>query len=108
MKDYKVSINDYMDYLKILQKSIFKILPLYEESNKYIADYIEDTIDKVIYVKEIIEPLSNGSWYIEILSNLKKLRILVEVEGQHKKIRKTIFESTNLIESYIKDTRERK
>lgn len=108
MKDYKVSINDYIDYLKILQKSIFKILPLYEENNKYLTDYIEGTIDKVIYVKEIIEPLPNGSWYIEILSNLKKLRVLVEIECQHKKIKKTIFESTNLIESYIKDISERK
>ena len=108
MKDYKVSINDYIDYLKILQKSIFKILPLYEEDNKYLTDYIEGTIDKVIYVKEIIEPLPNGNWYVETLGNLKKLRNLAETEGQHKKIKKTMFESTNLIESHIKDISERK
>lgn len=108
MKDYKVSINDYIDYLKILQKSIFKILPLYEENNKYLTDYIEGTIDKVIYVKEIIESLPNGNWYVETLGNLRKLRDLAEIEGQHKKIKKTMFESTNLIESHIKDISERK
>ena len=102
MRDYNVSLNDYMSYLKTLQKSIFKILPLYEEDNMYLCDYIESTIDKVIFVKEIIEPLPHGDWYVDVLGNLKHLESLSKLSDSHKKIRKIMFESTGLIEDQIK------
>ena len=101
MKDYNVSLSDYHSYLKTLQKSIFKILPLYEEDNLYLCDYIRGTIDKVIYVKEIIEPLPHGDWYVDVLANLRQLEDLSAQKDKHKKIRQVMFESTGLIEAQI-------
>lgn len=107
MKNYNVSLDDYYNYLKTLQKSIFKILPLYEEENLYLCDYIDRTIDKVIYVKEIIDPLPHGGWYADTLSNLRQLEALSKHNGNHKKIKQITLESTGLIEAQIKSIDKR-
>lgn len=102
MKDYRVSLKDYYDYLKTLQKSIFKILPLYEEDNDYLNEYVNRTLDKVIHVKEIIEPLPYGDWYVDVLCNLKILEELSKSDNNHKKIKQVTFDSTKLLEVQIK------
>ena len=107
MRDYNVSLNDYMSYLRTLQKSIFKILPLYEEENVYLCDYVSSTIDKVIFVKEIIEPLPHGDWYIDVLTNLKQLEELSKQSDCHKKVKKIMFESTSLIQTQINNISKR-
>lgn len=107
MRDYNVSLDDYTSYLMTLQKSIFKILPLYEEENAYLFDYINSTIDKVIFVKEIIEPLPHGDWYVDVLGNLRQLESLSKLSNSHKKIRKLMFESTGLIQTQINNINKR-
>lgn len=107
MRDYNVSLTDYMSYLKTLQKSIFKILPLYEEENVYLCDYVSSTIDKVIFVKEIIEPLPHGDWYVDVLGNLRQLESLSKENNVHKKVKKLMFESTGLIQTQINNISKR-
>lgn len=107
MRDYNVSLTDYMSYLKTLQKSIFKILPLYEEENVYLCDYVSSTIDKVVFVKEIIEPLPHGDWYVDVLSNLRQLESLSKESNVQKKVKKLMFESTGLIQTQINNINKR-
>lgn len=102
MKNYELTFNEYIDYLLTLQDSIFKILPLYEEKNEFLIDYINETIDEVIYVKRIIEDLPRGTWYIKTLSNLESLLQKVN-ENNHKVVRKKVLYTTNLIGKEIKE-----
>lgn len=97
MNKYRVSIKDYTDYLVFLRKSIFKILPLYEESNKYLIEYIDDAITDVIYVKDIIEELPYGAWYVQTLGSLRVLRDEVSKENNHKKVKKRVLSTGKLV-----------
>jgi len=102
MNKYRVSLKDYMDYLVFLRKSIFKILPLYEENNKYLIEYIDDAIIDVMYVKDIIEELPYGAWYVQTLDSLKVLRDEVTKENNHKKIKKRVLSTGNLVKHQLK------
>lgn len=100
MKEYGLNINEYLDYLLTLQDSIFKILPLYEEKNEYLIDYIEEVIDEVVHVKVIIQELPHGHWYAKTLSNLESL--LQKVTGDnHSIVKKKVLNTTNLISKEI-------
>ncbi|MCM3387329.1 hypothetical protein M3649_04170 [Ureibacillus chungkukjangi] len=105
MRNYALTINEYIDYLLTLQDSIFKILPLYEEKNKYLLEYVDETIDEVIHVKKIIEDLPHGYWYVKSLSNLESLLIKV-TEDNHGKVKKKVLSTTNLIGKEIKEIEE--
>lgn len=97
MRNYKVVLDEYIDYLYYLRKAIFKILPLYEERNEYLIGYIDDTIEEVIYVKEIIEELPHGMWYIQTLDSLLILRDEVLKSNNKKKVKKRVFSTGNTI-----------
>ncbi len=102
MRDYGLTYNEYIDYLLTLQDSIFKILPLYEENNEFLIDYIKETIDEVVYVKLIIDELPHGYWYAKTLSNLESLLHKV-TEDNHGIIKKKVLNITNLIGKEIKE-----
>ncbi|RKJ73017.1 hypothetical protein D7X33_20975 [Butyricicoccus sp. 1XD8-22] len=102
MKNYGLTSNEYVDYLLTLQDAIFKILPLYEEGNEYLIDYIEETIDEVVYVKTIIEELPRGYWYTKTLSNLESLLQKV-ADDNHAIVKKKVLNTTNLIGKEIKE-----
>ena len=92
--------NEYIDYLITLRNSIYKILPLYEEENEFLVDYIMDVIDEVEYLKMIIEELPRASWYVKTRTNLYS--ILFEVyENNHSLVRKKVLNTTNLIKREI-------
>lgn len=105
MRNYALTINEYIDYLLTLQDSIFKILPLYEEKNTYLLDYVDETIDEVIHIKTIIEDLPHGYWYVKTLANLKSLLEKVS-EDNHGAVKKKVLNTTNLIGKEIKEIEE--
>ncbi len=100
MRDYGLNISEYLDYLLTLQDSIFKILPLYEEKNEYLIDYIEEVIDEIVYIKAIINELPHGYWYAKTLSNLESLLQKV-TEDNHAIVKKKVLNTTNLISKEI-------
>lgn len=102
MKDYRLTLNEYADYLTELKGSIFKILPLYEEKNEYLNDYIEDVVDEVIYVKVIINKLPHAYWYVKSLSNLESLVVKVK-EDNHTHVKKKVLNTINLIQKEINE-----
>lgn len=101
MKDYRVTLNEYEDYLLKLRKNIFAILPLYDEGNEFIHVNVSETIDEVINVKDIINELPNGHWYVKTLANLKSLEIEVVKEDNLKVVRRKVLNTTNLITQEI-------
>lgn len=97
MKDYKVTLVEYQDYLTDLKSAVFKILPLYEESNEYLIDYIDDVIDEVIYVKVIISELPHAVWYVKTLTNLVSLKVKVSSDN-HNAVKKKVLNTINMIQ----------
>lgn len=97
MKNYKVTLVDYQEYLTDLKSAIFKILPLYEEDNEYLIDYIDDVIDEVIYVKVIISELPHSVWYVKTLTNLTSLKVKITSDN-HTAVKKKVLNTINMIQ----------
>lgn len=97
MRDYKVTTTDYRDYLIDLKGAIFKILPLYEENNEFLLEYIDDVIDEVIYVKVIISELPHSVWYVKTLTNLVSLKVKINSDN-HNAVKKKVLNTINLIQ----------
>ena len=109
MRDYKLHAKEYLDYLKFLQKEIYKILPLYERfleesvDRDNLTNYLAKTIRKIVVVKEIIEPLPHGEWYVDVLTNLLTIETLVILHiDTHEEVRKHTFDSTNSLKFQIR------
>lgn len=109
MRDYKLHPQEYIDYLKFLQKEIYKILPLYERfldqsvDRDNLTNYLAKTIRKIVIVKEIINPLPHGEWYVDVLINLLAIETLIILhEDTHDEIKKHTFDSTNSLKFQIR------
>lgn len=100
MKDFKLTLEEYQEYLTDLKSSVFKVLPLYEIGNIYLASYLDDVIDEVIHVKIIIENLPNSIWYVKSLANLESLKVKIK-EDNHAIVKKKVLNTTNLIQKEI-------
>lgn len=107
--DYKLHTKEYLDYLKFIQKEIYKILPLYERfleesvDRDNLTNYLTKTIRKIVVVKEIINPLPHGDWYVDVLTNLLTIETLVILQKDtHDEIKKYTFDSTNSLKSQIR------
>lgn len=99
------NIQEYLDYLKTLQKSIFKILPLYEEENIHLQEYVTDLYREVDNVLDIVKPLPHGAWYFTTKSNLKILIYEVQLKDNKKSVKKKTLHITALIESQITESK---
>lgn len=97
-----IAKREYVDYLHSLIDSIFAILPLYEEQNEHLTEYIESVYFKVSNVKEIVKELDNGAWYVETLGVLNGLIKECTKEDNKNFIRKTVFGTIDVIENQIK------
>lgn len=98
-----INYKEYTDYLMTMQKSIFKILPLYEENNVYLNEYVKDLYDEIDNVLETIESMPNGAWYFTSKSALKILINEVRLEDNHKSIKKKVLHICKLIRIQIED-----
>ena len=100
MIDYKISISDYKIYLINLRSSVFKILPLYEDGNKFLDQYICDVIKEVVKFKEMSHHIPNTKeidWYIKIILTLEVIKDEVKTE-KHSQIKKKVLFITNKIQ----------
>lgn len=101
MKNYKVTLADYRDYLVFLRRNIHTILPLYDEGNEFIDINVTEVLDDVIYVKEVIKELPDGYWYVKTLNTLLALKDEVKKEDNLKIVRRKVLNTTKLISKEI-------
>jgi len=99
-------INEYRDYLKTIQGVIFQILPLYEDRNKFLVNYVSDTYSEVEHVLDIIDIMPNGAWYPSALSGLRILKKEVAKENNHYAVKKKVLHLTGLIQKQIESIEE--
>ena len=103
MIDYKISISDYKIYLINLRSSVFKILPLYEDGNKFLDQYICDVIKEVVKFKEMSHHMPSAKeidWYIKIILTLEVIKDEVKTE-KHSQIKKKVLFITNKIQKEL-------
>lgn len=114
-------VKEYKDYLKAMQGSIHKILPLYEDMEKHLVglnpndsvpkpyviirgnlvEYINDLYDEVKHVLNIIEVMPHGAWYPSTEAGLLILAKEVIKDNNHKKVKKKVMHLTGLIQKQI-------
>lgn len=105
---------DYREYLIRLIPSVFKILHLYEEKNEFLNEYIEFLLEFELYGMSIaIGELPKSMWYGKTVGALESVLLQFEilsdyeVADNHKKIRKMVLNTTNLIDKQINQLKGR-
>lgn len=92
---------DYRNYLIDLKNRVFKILPLYEEKNDCLTEYIESVCFELYGLRTLIGDLPHGLWYVKSLATLEQIKIETSVFGQNKMMKKEIFKILNTIDNQI-------
>lgn len=96
----QITEKEYREYLIVLISLVWKILPLYEEKNEHLVDYIDSVCTEVKGIKKIIGDLPSKVWHDRALAILEQLKDEVLVD-QHRKIKKETFKVTAMIDKQI-------
>lgn len=100
----------YVNHLQDIKSSIFKILPLCEENNKYIDNYLGSLIHELRGMPSTHEDIFNQeltSWYVKVMSNLYAFYEDYTVAELHSKdgierVRSIVFTMLSLIDKEIR------
>lgn len=95
----KFTEREYKLYLSNLIDSVFKILPLYEDKNEFLDEYVESLLQfNLSNARELTEDFE-VSWYIETVTTLTNLKENLKNNSDltHKKVKREVFKLTNLI-----------
>lgn len=104
-----IALETYKEYLVDIQKMVFKILPLTEEGNEYIYEYVDLVILEIAGMSSEIVDLPHGQWYARSLSLLKGLYEHVELLGDERDVKKTkkvTLKITNAIDRQLKEVND--
>ena len=96
-----LSNKDYRNYLIDLKNRVFKILPLYEEENECVTEYIDSVCFELYGLRKLIGDLPHGLWYVKSLATLEQLKVELLSFGQNKKVKKEIFKVLKTIDNQI-------
>ena len=96
-----ISERDYRNYLIQLKDRVWKILPMYEEKNETIEEYINSVSFELMGLRGIIGELPHGIWYVKSLATLEQLKVEVLLIGKQKTVKKEIFKILNTIDKQI-------
>jgi hypothetical protein len=88
----------YNNYLEVLKSRTFKILPLLEESNVGVFQYIKSLANELYGLQYVIENLDNDHLLISLISTLESFAdISIEAEYDFVFIRSEIFKCITII-----------
>lgn len=100
---------EYREYLISLIPSIYKLLPLYEEKNVYLLDFIDSLLNFELYgASKSIGNLPKSRWYVKTICTLEGIEKQLQGEfrnpehaDNHKRFKREIFKITALIDKQI-------
>lgn len=101
----KFTEREYKLYLSNLIDSVFKILPLYEDKNEFLDEYVESLLQfNLSNARELTEDFE-VSWYIETVTTLTNLKENLKNNSDltHKKVKREVFKLTNLINKELEE-----
>lgn len=88
-------------YLKSLVNSVYKILPLYEESNVGLDIYIRSLLFELDGLDNVV-PLENSDEYLALMSNLNSImNEVVSVDSKKSVVKREVFKCINIIKSMV-------
>lgn len=88
-------------YLNSVVNSVFKILPLYEESNVGIETYVESLLFELYGLDKVVD-VKNSYEYISLLSTLESVKVEVTREESKKSVvKREIFKCINIIKNMV-------
>lgn len=86
-------------YLESLVNSVFKILPLYEESNVGVETYIESLLFDLDSYEDVIEA-EHGAEYISLMLTLTSLKKeVIKNDGKKVIVKREVFKCINVIKN---------
>lgn len=93
---YESIPNQYFsNYLEFLVGRVWKILPMREENNQNLQEYMEGLQRELVGNMHLIDDLKYDGYFITLLN---KIEFLINEEYTHEVCRKEVFESINIIE----------
>lgn len=83
-------------YLQVTVDKIFKILPLYEEDNKTLKDYINSL---TIELKGFVSVYGSVGIeeYMSVISTLQGLQNIIDMKGNQPVVKREVFKSIETI-----------
>lgn len=96
----KISKEEYVDYMRSLKNSIFKILPLYEEEVSTLSQYISFVIFEVFHVRHSTS-YYNGAWLTRTQGILEGLIFECNIKDNKDFIKYVIFSLLDSIDKQI-------
>lgn len=97
---YQLLPNEYLNnYLDFLVGRVWKILPMREEENKHLQEYMEGLQRELIGSMNLIDDLKYDGYFITLLN---KIEFLINEDYTHDVCRKEVFESIDIIEKLSK------
>jgi hypothetical protein len=88
-------------YLNSVVNSVFKILPLYEESNVGIETYVESLLFELYGLDKVVD-VKNSYEYISLLSTLESVKVEVtRKESKKSVVKREIFKCINIIKNMV-------
>lgn len=91
-----------INYLKASINNTFKILPLYEEENENVGDYINSLVSEMNGLLDG-EYLSSSVSYLSYLATLKGLESQAKKADNQKVVKREVFKCLNIINKIIDD-----
>ena len=93
-KYYAIPNQYFANYFKFLIGRVWKILPMNEEENIHLKDYMESLQRELIGNMNLVESLKYDGYFITLLN---KIEFLINKECEHSVLRKEVFECVDLI-----------
>ena len=93
-KYYAIPNQYFANYFKFLIGRVWKILPMTEEENIHLKDYMESLQRELIGNMNLVESLKYDGYFITLLN---KIEFLINEKCEHKVLRKEVFECVDLI-----------
>jgi hypothetical protein len=88
-------------YLNSVVNSVFKILPLYEESNVGLEIYVESLLFELYGLDKVVE-VEQSYEYISLLSTLESVKLEVAKEESKKTVvKREVFKCINVIKNMV-------
>jgi hypothetical protein len=97
-KYYAIPNECFSNYFKFLIGKIYKILPMTEEGNIHLKEYMESLQRELIGNMNLVEDLKYDGYFITLLN---KIEFLINEKYDHTICRKEVFECINIIKKII-------
>lgn len=94
-KYYSIPNPYFANYFNFLIGRVWKILPMNEEENKHLKDYMESLQRELIGNMNLVEDLKYNGYFITLLN---KIEYLINEEYTHEICRKEVLESVSIIQ----------